>query len=109
MTDKTISRESAQAVLNVPMDDEDSGAKSVRGYLVALLREVWREDEDFCGKRPFGNTGWKWGVYADLVKAGLVAGSCDGDGYLEHLGRDDRVFADRLIAAAIEELGRVES
>ena len=50
-----ITREEAQRVLNLPMQDNDAGAATIRDYLVALVREVWRERDGFSGKRPFGN------------------------------------------------------
>lgn len=89
-------------VLALPLDPgNDSGADTVRGYLVALLAEVWRHGEGFGGKRPFGNSGWQYDLYRPLLKAGYITGSLDEDGYVEDV--DDRA-GDRLIAEAIESL-----
>jgi hypothetical protein len=93
------------AVLATPPGGNDSGADTIRGYLVALLRELWAEGEGFSGKRPFGNSGWKWDLYAALVKAGFVVGTFDEDGYLEDLPRASQDDAEALIAAAIVRLG----
>lgn len=89
-------------VLALPLDPgNDSGAETVRGYLVTLLAEVWRWKEGFGGKRPFGNSGWAHDLYVPLVKAGFIAGSYDEDGYVEEVDTD---AGDQLIAEAIESL-----
>lgn len=48
-----------QQVLDLPMDDNDAGAKTIREYLVSLVEMLWVEGEGFSGKRPFGNSGWE--------------------------------------------------
>ena len=89
-------------VLNLPMQPNDAGAKTVREYLVALAMSVWVENEGFSGKRPFGNSGWAWDLMLPLVKAGLIEGSIDEDGYLDDCDED---AGDALIRAAIAALG----
>lgn len=89
-------------ILAIPMGDNDIEAQTVGEYLRALLSTLWQEDEGFSGKRPFGNSGWKWDVYTALVKAGVVGGAFDEDGYLD--GCDEEA-ADRLILSAIGEMG----
>lgn len=92
-----------QRVLNLAMDPgNDAEARTVREYLVKLLAELWREEANFSGKKPFGNSDWQWEVYVPLVKAGLVGGLLDEDGYLEDC---DTGKADELILAAIAGLG----
>lgn len=95
-----------EQVLSVPMDpeDNDAGATSVRDYLVRLLSELWREDDMFSGKRPFGNSGWQDEVYTVLIRAGLLVGSFDEDGYLDTL---DTNAADQLMQQAIAWLGMI--
>jgi hypothetical protein len=66
-------------VLDLPMQDNDAGAKTVKDYLQRLLRGVWIEEEGFDGKRPFGNSGWQQEVYSTLVKAGFI--KADNEGY----------------------------
>lgn len=68
--------------------DGDSGAKTLREYLQRLLSELWREEECFSGKRPFGNSGWQWDVYRELVAANLVNGQLDEDGNLDDFDSD---------------------
>lgn len=89
--------------LAIPMRHNDIDAKTVGEYLRALLSTLWQEDEGFSGKRPFGNSGWKWDVYTALVKAGVVPGEFDEElGYLDEC---DEQAADRLVLAAIGEMG----
>lgn len=91
-----------QQVLDLALPENDSGASTVRGYLVALLAELWREEEGFSGKRPFGNSSWQYDIYVPMVTAGMISGRLDEHGYAEEL--DDRA-ADALILAAIKALG----
>lgn len=67
----TTTEPSGAKILAVPLPTNDANAETVRDFLVALVREVWREDECFDGKRPFGNSGWKSEVYDGLGAAGL--------------------------------------
>ena len=39
-------------ILMLTMQPNDANAATVREYLLALLKEVWREGEGFNGKRP---------------------------------------------------------
>jgi len=88
-------------VLNLPMQDNESGAKTIRGYLKALLRGLWEDGEGFSGKRPFGNSGWEYDIYRALVKAKLVKGKLDSDGCIETV---DSKACDKIILAAIKDL-----
>ena len=66
----------------IPMQKNDAGAKTVGEYFKILLLTLWDEEDGFSGKRPFGNSGWKYEVYTALVSAGVVDGKIDEDGYL---------------------------
>ena len=71
---------------------------TVRGYLLRLLSDLWRKEESFNGKRPFGNSGWQWEVYEALIEAGYIPGELDKDGGI--LDFDEEVasaFMHRLI------------
>lgn len=57
-----------QAVLNCPLEENDSGADTVKGYLKALLFTLWDEDEGFSAKHPFGNSGWEYDLTDALVE-----------------------------------------
>jgi hypothetical protein len=96
MSDPTVS----QRVLNTPLGENDAHAATVRDYLIALLVQLWREEEGFDGKRPFGNSGWAYEVYGPLVKAGLIEGVVDEYGDVDL----DVRAADALIIDAIKSL-----
>lgn len=90
-----------RAVLDLPMLTNDAEAATVRGYLKALLRELWTEQEGFSGKRPFGNSGWSNELDMALVKAGRIPGSLSPEGYLQEA---DHNAGHRVILKAIEQL-----
>ena len=98
-----------QAVLGCPMDENDSGADTVRGYLKALLTTLWEEGEGFSGKRPFGNSGWDDDLAKALVKQKIIKGRIltemeDGEIIDEYLDDyDDKQLA-KVIFEAIEAL-----
>jgi hypothetical protein len=94
-----------EQILALPLEENDSGADTVRGYLVALLAAVWAEGEGFSGKRPFGNSSWHWDLYAALGKAGFIRATFDEDGCLDDC--DDR-SGGTLIADAIKTLASPE-
>jgi hypothetical protein len=88
-------------VLDLPMEENDAKAATIRDYLKALLAELWRKEEGFNGKRPFGNSGWTWDVYRALVKGNAIKGKFSSDGDLiEH----DQEAGDRMIQEAINAL-----
>lgn len=89
------------SILDLPMGRNDAKATTVRDYLKALLSELWREEEGFSGKRPFGNSGWKYEVFKALIDGGAIAGKLDEHGYVEQIDSD---AADRLVQKAIVSL-----
>lgn len=91
-------------VLNVPMEDNDADAATIGEYLSRLLLKVWQQREGFSGKRPFGNSGWDWDLYAALGKAGLVEMTFDEFGYIDDIDAAEARKADDLILSAIEDL-----
>ena len=54
------------------MTKNDAKAKTVREYLKMLLERLWEEGEGFSGKRPFGNSGWEYDLYAALEEKGVT-------------------------------------
>lgn len=58
---------------------------TLRQYFYDLMSTLWCEGEGFNGKRPFGNSGWDYEIYIPLVRAGLVKGRIDDDGYIAEL------------------------
>lgn len=88
-------------VLDLPMQDNDADAKTIRDYLKALLTTLMYEGESFSGKRPFGNSGWDWDLHKPLVLAGLVKGEVDENGDIQN---HDDVAADKILLKAIKDL-----
>lgn len=62
----------ALEILDCPMGKNDAGADTVREYFCRLLLKVWEDEEEFDGKRPFGNSGWQSDVRGALMDAGLL-------------------------------------
>lgn len=93
-------------VLLTELDDNknDSGAKDICGYLRELLYTLWEDGEGFSGKRPFGNSGWEFDLYHGLAKGGFINATLDEDGYLDSFPDDQRVLANRIIFACINQL-----
>ena len=92
-----------QQVLDVAIQDDDSGATTIRAYLCALAGAVWSEGDGFSGKRPFGNSGWAWDVYTALAKAGLITATFDEDGCIKDAATEK---GDALIRSALKELAQ---
>lgn len=93
-------------LLDMPLpEDNPSDARTVRGYLLALLAAVWQEGDEFSGKRPFGISAWEYDLYGPMIRAGVVEGSFDEDGYVDSFPDSARRKADALVLAAIEALG----
>jgi hypothetical protein len=99
---KPMSEPTARQILDTPMGTNDAGAATIRGYLVALLEALWDQGEGFSGKRPLGNSGWDYDLYAALGNAGHIRCAFDSDGYIDDM---DETAGNRLIKAAIAALG----
>jgi hypothetical protein len=100
-----VTEPTPQQVLGLPLPSNDAGAATVRGYLIELLAELWKEEEGFSGKRPFGNSGWQYELYTPMGRAGMIDGlTLDEDGYVDQFPPGSRRAADALILAAIRAL-----
>ena len=76
-------------ILNLPLQEgNDAGVATIREYLEKLLILLWWEQEDFNGKRPFGNSVWDWDLYYPLIKARYIKGCIDEEGYIESCDKD---------------------
>jgi len=77
-----------QQIIDLPMGKNDARARTIGGYLAALLEGVLREGECFDGKRPFGNSNWEGEMMTALVKAEVIPGVIDEDGFLDDADYD---------------------
>ena len=87
-------------ILDCPMEANDSGADTIRGYLKELLKMLWSEGECFSGKRPFGNSGWEDDMILALAKNGFIETTRTKWEELEYDSREGEV----LIFEAIDAL-----
>lgn len=90
-------------VLATPMQYNNANAATICEYLVALARAVWEED-NASGKRPFGNSGWRYDIYAALGQAGLMEMTFNAEGEIEDFSLKAIQHGDRLIDAALDKL-----
>lgn len=93
-----------EEILDLPMEENDAGAATIRDYLKALLRVLWREGESFGGKRPFGNSGWEWELYKTLAANCVIDVLFDDYGDMEEISDVEERKANTLIFDAIEAL-----
>jgi|ERR1044072_2170149 hypothetical protein len=71
---------------------------TLRQYFYDLMSALLCEQDGFSGKCPFGNSGWDYEIYLPLVKAGLIKGQIDEDGYIIEL---DDVEANEFVLTQI--------
>jgi hypothetical protein len=69
--------------LDVRFDSDAGDDLTVRDYLRTLLVTLWKEGEQFSGKRPFGNSGWVYELYKPLIAGGFIQGTLDEDGCVD--------------------------
>jgi len=85
--------------LDLRMCDNDAQAKTIRQYFKLLLIRLIEEKEGFSGKHPFGNSGWAYDLYAPLIKANIITGEFDSDGFVERVNEEK---ADKLLIELIK-------
>jgi hypothetical protein len=99
---KSVQTRDYQDILKIEFEAIDLRyTLSIRQYLKELLKTLWKEGEEFSGKRPFGNSGWQYEIYEALARNGLVASQLDKDGFLIKF---DKQVADELVLRLIEAL-----
>lgn len=76
-----------------------------RLYFSKLLLQLWREKDNFSGKRPFGNSGWDYDVYSALVLNHLISGKIDEYGDID-FGSVNFKKADKIVNEMIMEMFR---
>lgn len=92
-------------ILDIEMQENDAKAKTIKEYLKKLLLGVWIKEESFNGKRPFGNSGWKYEVYVALARAKVISADMDDDNYIQDISlAEEEEKANNLIAEAIKSL-----
>lgn len=102
MTD-AVDRDLARRVLDTEMLGNEIGADTIRDFLTELLWAAWSGEGDFDGRYPLNLSTRRREVYRTLVDAGLISGRLDER---DQLAEADETAGNRLILAAIEELGQ---
>ncbi|MDD5151287.1 MAG: hypothetical protein PHC28_12575 [Flavobacterium sp.] len=74
---------------------------TIKDYIKELLLKLWEDPEGFNGKRPFGNSGWKYDIFATLIKNGIIEGELDEDGYIN---KCDDISGDMIIENMIKDI-----
>ena len=69
-------------------------------YLKGMLVELIDDPDGFSGKRPYGNSGWIWEIYARMIGEGFISGKLDVDGMVEEF---DNKEADEVLKKFILE------
>lgn len=88
-------------VLNITFESKDLGeTTTIRQYLLRLLTTLWDDEDSFSGKRPYGNSGWKYEIYYALAEEGYIEGERTEDGGWDDM---DIETADKLISEIIAE------
>jgi hypothetical protein len=85
--------------LEVRFDSDAGDNLTVREYLRILLDTLWVEEEGFSGKRPFGNSGWKYELYEPLVRDGFLPGEVEDGRHFPDSYEDADQYVRLLIQA----------
>jgi hypothetical protein len=85
--------ELAKKILDTPINCE-IGDCTIGEYLSELLITLLKKGAGFSGKRPFGDSGWKFQLLKAMVKGGFVKATFDPDGYLDEIEdvEEDKAF-----------------
>lgn len=80
---KATDRETNKNIGSLEFYCNDLGKKiSIHDYLIELLKTLWEEQDEFSGKRPFGNSGWDYDLIGCLIANHIIEGKLDEDGYV---------------------------
>ena len=86
----------------IPIKNNRTGeVVALKVYLRNLILTLWREGHQFNGKRPFGDSGWKWDIYTAMIEHKFLKGKLDEDGYIDDV---DEVSASAIIENLIQEV-----
>jgi len=85
--------EMKSGLLDIELEDNDSGKATLGGFLAGMI--------DLETKRPYGNSGWEWDLFAALVRAGKIDGTFNEYGEVENVDTNE---AHALIEQAAKEI-----
>lgn len=70
-------------ILLTPLETNDAKADTIGQFLAKLTESLWIKEEDFSGKRPFGNSDWKDPIIYALILNDHLEGELDEYGYID--------------------------
>lgn len=56
---------------------------TIKDFFKELLKTLFKEQEMFDSKRPFGNSDWDSDLIVCLIKNNIIYGKLDEDGFIE--------------------------
>lgn len=59
-------------LLELEWDFPQVGRTTIRGYLCALLAQLWKEQDSFTFRRAFGFSHWQRDLLPPLIEAGAI-------------------------------------
>lgn len=74
---------------------------TIKDFFKTLLKKLFEEQENFSGKRPFGNSDWCGDLCVCLIENKIVNGKIDEYGYIEEC---DWGYFDIVIERLIDSL-----
>lgn len=80
------------------------GEMPIRDYLRELLTALWMEQDDFSGKRPFGNSCWYIDLYRALAGAGAIEAPLNEYGIYDPLSSEQMRKAHKITHNLIAEM-----
>lgn len=100
--EKACKEEMPRDILSLEFYDSSNMENiSFRDYFVLLLVTLMHKEEGFSGKRPLGDSGWKYDLYKGLIQHDLVKGKLDEDGYVDFI---DEIEADDYLQRMVNSL-----
>jgi hypothetical protein len=95
-----------EEILALEVGGNDAGAKTIGQYLVDVLRQYWRDGDDFDPSSPFGASfiDWRSVLEQALIVAGAVNSEVDRAGIERYNTVVTRSHVDALIDEAIRAL-----
>lgn len=74
-------------ILLTKIEKNGANASTIGQYLAKLLSSLWTQEENFSGKRPFGNSDWKDPIIHSLILDGHLDGILDEYGYIDEYNK----------------------
>jgi len=89
-TKTKLTNDEIQSFLSAKCLDEDCQGKTHLTWIQEVLTELFKKEDAFNGKRPFGNSGWKTDIEGGLIKSiprlGII--TFDEENYIDQMESD---------------------